>query len=96
MEDDVIKIYMAIVESSEKELATEKNEKQDDKEQTNLSNFKQHLLLEVLERRKVIYTIEVHRFNLIASEPRQLLVLRDWVITEAKQKLVRREHLYDT
>ncbi|CAG8615893.1 12204_t:CDS:2, partial [Cetraspora pellucida] len=95
-EDDIVEIYMAIVESGEEELVTEKDEKQNDKEQTNLPNFEQHLALEILDRQKAIYTIEFHGFNLIATEPKQLLVLRDWVITGAKQELIRREYLLDT
>ncbi|CAG8710982.1 24509_t:CDS:2, partial [Cetraspora pellucida] len=86
----------AIVESSEEELVTEKDEKQDDKEQTNLTNFEQHLALKIMDLQKAIYTVEFHGFNLITTKPKQLLVLRDWVITGANQELVKWEYLHDT
>ncbi|CAG8469669.1 6930_t:CDS:2, partial [Dentiscutata heterogama] len=56
----------------------------------------EHLAIEILDRRRAIYTIEFQGFNLIASEPEQLLVLRDWVISGANQELIRREYLRDT
>ncbi|CAG8518727.1 3657_t:CDS:2, partial [Cetraspora pellucida] len=55
----------------------------------------EHLALEIVNRRKAIYTIEFHRFNLIATEPRQLLTLQDWIITDANQELARRKYLRD-
>ncbi|CAG8771602.1 14568_t:CDS:2, partial [Cetraspora pellucida] len=92
----LIRKYMAIKESGKEELVTENVEEQANEKQPNLPKFEEHLALEVLDRRKAIYTIEFHGFNLIASEPRQLLVLRDWVITGAEQELIRREYLRNT
>ncbi|CAG8721436.1 550_t:CDS:2, partial [Cetraspora pellucida] len=95
-EGDVVEIYMVIKESDKEELVLKNIEEQANEKQSNLPNFKEHLALEILDQRKAIYTIKLYRFNLIASEPKQLLILRDWVIIRAKQKLIRKEYLYDT
>ncbi|CAG8606643.1 14765_t:CDS:2, partial [Dentiscutata heterogama] len=59
------------------------------------TNF-EHLALEIFDRRKAIYRVNFQGFNLIAHEPRQLLTLKEWVISGAKQELIRREYLRDT
>ncbi|KAF0369744.1 hypothetical protein F8M41_013412 [Gigaspora margarita] len=59
------------------------------------TNFK-HLALEVFDQRKAIYRVNFQGFNLIASEPKHLLTLKEWVVSGAKQELIRREYLRDT
>ncbi|CAG8487358.1 13231_t:CDS:2, partial [Racocetra fulgida] len=59
------------------------------------ANF-EHLVLELLDRRKAIYLMKYHGFNLVALEPKKLLKLRDWITAGTKQELIRRGYLHDT
>ncbi|CAG8694641.1 hypothetical protein C2G38_2164171 [Gigaspora rosea] len=54
----------------------------------------EHYALEVLNRVKTVYMTEHKGFCLIAHDPRNLLVLREWIIAGIRQELVRREYFW--
>ncbi|CAG8639497.1 9108_t:CDS:2, partial [Dentiscutata heterogama] len=56
----------------------------------------EHFALEVINRGKTIYLTEQFGYRLIAHDPRNLLTLKEWIVSGAQQELARREYLMAT
>ncbi|CAG8640749.1 6603_t:CDS:2, partial [Dentiscutata heterogama] len=56
----------------------------------------EHFALEVINRGKTIYLMEQFGYRLIAHDPRNLLTLKEWIVSGAQQELARREYLMAT
>ncbi|CAG8776938.1 16257_t:CDS:2, partial [Cetraspora pellucida] len=84
--DDIVEIYMAIEEGSTEELVTKNVKEQTSEKQPNLPNFKENIRGRVNRTATPIKRITISPVSsILPTEPKQLLVLKDWQTVEPER-----------